>query len=430
MESEMKNNAAMSAQEQDPKTMEIVPGMTVEEMTALYFNANALREPAYKIYQLNSDGHRYYYRYEDGEPHFYPSVTTLLKQTMPTSPYLIEWMIKNGTDGSAEKRDLAAAYGTFMHAQFERLLINRCYDFDAVPGILLEYMAANNLPDKFYAENLTKIRKDVCAFAQFVKDYNVRPLAVEIALVHPDYNYAGMIDLPCLMDFKNEKNVPTIVDFKSGRKGFYEEHEIQLHLYKDMWNANFPSLPITRVFNFSPKDWRGVKPTYNLKDQTESPNAAKIPALLELARIEDYKMDNTFTIISGEFSLDNFDGSCITSLSLSDLIKTKAAAKQTAPSNGGFVPKSTPSVTKPAETVQKDNEFDICEFHCKNRNCDYNFGSHAECGLAKLDYMQSKEAKQAATGRKATKTVNTTSEAKKAVKTDFAQNLLNAEIEL
>lgn len=401
------SNAALAAllNPEESKTTEIVPGMTVEEMSALFFDASALRNPPYKIFQLNSDGHRYYYRYdEQGEPHFYPSVTTLLKQTMPTSPFLIEWMIKNGAEGSTEKRDLAAAYGTFMHAQFETLLINRRYDFDTLPGILLEYMKQNNLPDKFYGESLTKIRKDICAFAQFIKDYNVRPLAVEIALVHPDYNYAGMIDMPCLLDIKDEKDVAAIVDFKSGRKGFYEEHELQLHLYKMMWNVNFPHLPIARVFNFSPKDWRGVKPTYNFKEQTESPNAAKIPALLELASIEDAKMDNTFTIISGELKLDDYNAkTCITSLSLSELIKTKAK-KDEAPKDGGFVPEQ-------AENVPIDND-DAPDW-------------------MKDDSEPAEKAKKAAKkGRKAEKPINTTPAQEKPVKTDFAQKLLDYEIEL
>lgn len=344
MESEYKTNP-----------VEIMPGMTVEEMTALFFNADALREPKYKLYQLNGDGHRYYYRYEGETPVFYPSVTTLLKQVMPTSPFLIEWMIKNGSEGSTEKRDLAAAYGTFMHAQFEILLINRRYDFDKVPEYLLAYMEQNNLPDKFYGDSLGKIRKDVCAFAQFVKDYNVRPLAVEIALVHPDYHYAGMLDLPCIMkDPKTGKDFAAIVDFKSGRKGFYEEHELQLHLYKDMWNVNFPEMPIARVFNFAPKDWRGVKPTYTFKEQTDSQNAAKIPALLELASIADAQMDNVFTVITGEMNLDDYKpANNIMSLSLAELVKKKAV-KQETPDNGGFVPEQAETVLKTEENVPKD----------------------------------------------------------------------------
>lgn len=365
--------------------VEVMPGMTVEEMTATFFNADALKEPKYKLYQLNSNGHRYYYRYEGETPVFYPSVTTLLKQVMPTSPYLIEWMIKNGAEGSVEKRDLAAAYGTFMHAQFESLIINRRYDFDSVPEALLTYIERNNLPDKFFGDSLTKVRKDVCAFAQFVKDYNVRPLAVEIALVHPEFHYAGTLDLPCVMtDPKTGKEFAAIVDFKSGRKGFYEEHELQLHLYKDMWNMNFPEMPIERVFNFAPKDWRGVKPTYTLKDQTDSPNVAKIPALLQLASIADEQMDNVFTVITGTMNLDEYTPSNnILSLSLAELIKSKATSTDT-PDDGGFVPEKAEEPKADPKADPKAEEYDICQNHCNAKNCDFAFGTHgAKCAKAK-----------------------------------------------
>lgn len=332
---------AVFAEPEQEQAKEIAPGMTVEEIRALYFNADALKEPAYRVFQLNSDGHRYYYRFnEAGEPEFFPSVTTLLKQVMPTPPALLDWMIANGKDGATEKRDLAAAYGTFMHIQFETLVINRRYDFDNVPAVLLGYMERENLPEKVFAEWLPKIRKDVLAFAQFVRDYNVKPLAIEIGLVHPEYHYAGCIDLPCLMtDPKSGKQFTAIVDFKSGRKGFYEEHELQLHLYREMWNVNYPETPVARVFNFSPKDWR-TKPTYNLKDQTDSVNARKLPYLLALASIEDEKRDNTLTIVRGVLDLDNGKiADNILNLSLAELIKTKAAEKD-APEQAAKAPET------------------------------------------------------------------------------------------
>jgi len=318
--------------EKNENVTEVFPGMTVEEIRAVFFNADALKEPPYRVFQLNSDGYRYYYRYNEfGEPEFYPSVTTLLKQVMPTPPALLDWIAANGKEGSTEKRDIAAAYGTFMHAQFETLLINRRYDFDNVPYVLSEYMDRESVPESLFSQWIVKIRKDVLAFAQLVRDYNIKPLAVEIGLVHPQFHYAGCLDLPCVMtDPKTGKTFTAIVDFKSGRKGFYEEHELQLHLYREMWNVNFESVPIERVFNFSPKDWRGSKPTYNLKDQTDSVNARKLPYLLALATIEDEKRDNTLTIVHGVLELDRGKiADNVLTLSLAELIRSKKDAKDT-----------------------------------------------------------------------------------------------------
>ena len=338
----------------NPDVLEIAPGLTSEEMKALFFDANALIEPPYRLFQLNSDGHRYYYRFVDDDVRFYPSVTTLIKQVLPTSPQLIDWMIANGKDGSTEKRDLAAAYGTFMHVQFESLIINRRYDFDNVPAVLSEYLERENLPEKVFNEWLTKIRRDVLAFAQFVKDWNVRPLAVEIGLCSEN-GFAGCVDLPCLMtDPKSGDEFRAIVDFKSGRKGFWDEHEIQLHLYKMMWNENFPDCQIERVFNFSPKDWR-KGPTYNLKDQTKSKNAAKIPHLLALVELMYAEKEDSLTVISGVLDLDggkiedNFK-----TMALADVIRTRQEKPEDAPeaveiSTNTFVPTDEPSGEKEAE---------------------------------------------------------------------------------
>lgn len=320
--------------EQPTGVFEIIPGMTVEEMTAMFFDEKTLIEPPYKVWQLNSKGHRYYYRYDDaGNPEFFPSVTTILSQTLPKAPHLINWIANKGIEEAERYKGERAAYGTFMHAAFEELLINRAYDLDGLKGKLKEYIEVYRLPDDFiyYADDL---KKDVLAFAQFVLDYDVRPLAVEIALVHPYYKYAGMIDCPCTMRAKigSDDRINAIVDFKSGRKGFYEESEIQLGMYRDMWNVNFEKFPVTRIFNFSPKDWR-KKPSYNLKEQTESPNIRKIPYLLEIAAIEDEKRDNTFTVVNGMVVLDdNPDLSQnVISLSLAELIKTKAPAEKKKP---------------------------------------------------------------------------------------------------
>lgn len=335
--------------EQQSGAFEILPGMTVEEIKAMFFDEKTLIEPPYKVWQLNSKGHRYYYRYdENGNPEFFPSVTTILSQTLPKAPYLIQWIANKGIEEAERYKGERAAYGTFMHAAFEELLINRAYDLDGLKGKLKEYIDVYRLPDDFiyYADDL---KKDVLAFAQFVLDYDVRPLAVEIALVHPFYKYAGMIDCPCTMLEKigGNERINAIVDFKSGRKGFYEENEIQLGMYRDMWNVNFEQFPVKRVFNFSPKDWR-KKPSYHLKEQTDSPNMRKIPALLEIASIEDEKKENTFTSVNGMVLLDNAPDLTrnVISLSLSELVKTRVKKEETPEENTNVVDEVKADVKK------------------------------------------------------------------------------------
>lgn len=366
--------------EQPTGIFEILPGMTVEEMTAMFFDEKTLIEPPYKVWQLNSKGHRYYYRYDDnGNPEFFPSVTTILSQTLPKAPHLIQWIANKGIEEAERYKGERAAYGTFMHAAFEELLINRAYDLDGLKGKLKEYIEVYRLPDDFiyYADDL---KKDVLAFAQFVLDYDVRPLAVEIALVHPYYKYAGMIDCPCTMLAKigGDERINAIVDFKSGRKGFYEESEIQLGMYRDMWNVNFEQFPVTRIFNFSPKDWR-KRPSYNLKEQTDSPNIRKIPYLLEIAAIEDEKKDNTFTSVNGMVLLDNAPDLTqnVISLSLAELIKTKAPKEATPDEN-----------TDAAEKVKADGtniKTISCEiFIDKINNADDNYSLYHTTDIAQI----------------------------------------------
>lgn len=328
-ENTQKAIAAMLADD-EAKVVDIAPGLTAEEMKAVFFDADALKEPPYRLYQLNGEGHRYYYVFEDGEPVFFPSVTTLLKQTMPTSPFLIKWMVENG-DAATEKRDMAAAYGTLMHAEIEKLLIGRSYDLDKVPEVVQAYMERENIADKYFFDWAPKLRKDLLAFAQFAKDWQVKPMAVEISLYHPDYRYAGCIDLPCWLTDKKGNTFPAIVDFKSGRKGFWEEHELQLELYRMMWNKSYPECEVERIFNWSPKDWR-TSPTYNFKEQTDSPNLAKVPYILGLAQIEDDKRENNVTFCEGIIDLDGDLSGNYKTMSLAELIKAKGEAA--IPDNG------------------------------------------------------------------------------------------------
>lgn len=336
---------------------EIAPGMTVEEIKAEYFNEDALQEQPEPVYRLDSSGHRYYYTFdENGEPRFYVSVTTLIKQTLPTSPQLIKWIADMGYEESQRYAQERAAYGTFMHSQLAELLIARSYNLNGLKERLKMYIESEQLPGDFinYADDF---KKDILAFAQFMKDTDLKPLAIELVLTNPQDGYAGAIDLCAEItieekgffgdvyktganagkpkETKRQRRIRAIIDFKSGRKGFFPEHEVQLLAYKTMWNMHFEKYPVEKVFNWAPKDWRGTTPTYNFKDQTESKNAQKLPYLVELARIEDEKRDNTIVACAGIIDLDkpDFEGN-ITELSLAEVVKKRKQKTEEKPETG------------------------------------------------------------------------------------------------
>jgi hypothetical protein len=135
------------------------------------------------------------------------------------------------------------------------------------------------------------------SFAQFCAEKEVKVEAVEVPLLSDNLGYAGTIDLVCELTF-NRKRIRAIVDLKSGRNGFMEEYELQLEAYRQLWNVNYPDLPVAMTFNFSPKDWR-KEPTYELKNQTESGNLFKWPLMLAMYQQAGESKPKPFTHVNG-----------------------------------------------------------------------------------------------------------------------------------
>lgn len=377
---------------------EIAPGMTSEKIRAEFFNEDALQEQPETVFRLDSSGHRYYYTFdENGDPRFYVSVTTLIKQTLPTSPSLIKWIADMGYDESQRYAAERASYGTFMHAQIAELIINRSYDLNKLKERLKLYIESEKLPSDFinYADDF---KKDILAFAQFMKDVDLKPLAIELVLTNPEDGYAGAIDLAAEItieekgffgevyktganagkpkETKRQRRIRAIIDFKSGRKGFFPEYEVQLHAYMKMWNMHFDAYPIEKVFNWSPKDWRGTTPSYNFKDQTESKNALKLPYLVELAKIEDEKRDNTIVSCEGVIDIDNPTGldDNIIELSLAEVVKKRKQLETELPRQA-ITPEPVEVKPEPdPEPIQDQEKIISCKcFIDKINSDDYNY---------------------------------------------------------
>lgn len=310
----------------------VKPGLTVEQMTALFFDKNALHEPRYRLWQLNSRGGRYYYMFspKTGEAIFFPSVTTILRKVMPENRFLIEWKLQKGKDAAEEYTAERANYGSFIHGQLATLATYRTYNLDGVREALSEYVTRNNLPYGFIDAHEDEAKADIKAFAQWMWDYDVRPYAIEVSLFS-EQGYAGMLDLVCNLRAVSRsaeaaarakyegnekklaviaddcsKRLDAIVDFKTGKKGFYDEHAIQLELYRRMWNENEPGKPIERIFNVAPKDWtKTVRkvPSYTFEEQTLNPVLRQVDIYLELFKLLD-EDDKSVVLIGGTINLD------------------------------------------------------------------------------------------------------------------------------
>lgn len=281
-----------------PKLMEIAPGITSQLIEPEYFDEKALKAQPKKMFRLDFGDYRYYYSFDDaGRPIFYISVTTMIANALPTNQALLKYYGDRGYEDAVRYARMRADYGTFLHGEITRFCIDKTYNLGLVKERLMSYIEDHMLPASFITE-FDPLQRDLLAWAQFVYEYNVEVEALELVLSSDINLYAGAIDIKASLDYKGER-IQAIIDNKSGRKGFFEAHEIQLHAYKEAWNENFPDCPVTKVFNWSPKDWRGAKPTFNFKDQTESKSAKKLPYIIALAHIEDSKRENKVSCVGG-----------------------------------------------------------------------------------------------------------------------------------
>jgi hypothetical protein len=277
--------------------------MTITELKAMYFNADALTLPPVPLYRYQHRGDRFYYYIDptqaldpqDKPPVcFAVGVTTLTRKTIPQPEGLTRWQADMGYDAAIAYRDLRAAYGTLMHTCIATLLIKRVIDLDTMDEVVANYCKANHITDANVGSWADDMRQDLLAFAQFMREYNVQPLAIELSLVSKLHGFAGTLDLLCRMDIPTKskwgetyktgdrKGEPketvqpvttlALVDFKSGRTSNGGLHNAaQLRLCKMLLTENYPEWQGVEVklFNWNPKDWR-TAPAYTLTDQTYS----------------------------------------------------------------------------------------------------------------------------------------------------------------
>lgn len=178
-------------------------GIGIEEAKSIYFDEDALKLPPKQLYRLDYRGYRYYYSYdEEGKPKFYISATTMIKNSLPTPPQLIDWMASMGKYESKRYSKERADYGTFMHIQAADFMIEGSYDLDSMDDKLKHFLEENNQPQSLYDKWIVDLKKDVLSFAQFAKDVDLKPIAIEITLSDDKMGVAGTIDIVAQMTIK------------------------------------------------------------------------------------------------------------------------------------------------------------------------------------------------------------------------------------
>lgn len=223
------------------------------------------------IFRYASKQGRLYFRKTDDGPIWYLSVTNAMKKVLPTSKYLIDWMIEYGQEGAMQLSEAAAEYGTMMHIFNAKFMIEGRYDFSYIEHDVQQYIADH--PPKFAElhNKVDRLLKDMLAFAKFCAEYEVKPMAIEPIVYSDEYRLAGAVDIICEMNARKytektagskRQRIAAIVDEKSG--GIWETYGLQMELYRRMWNGLHPEYPVMAIFNWAPNDWKKA-PSYKLK---------------------------------------------------------------------------------------------------------------------------------------------------------------------
>jgi hypothetical protein len=259
-------------------------------------------EMVYRTKDAGVEGRHYFiYNETDNLIEFFIGTTTMLDRIIPKDPMLIRWMKEKTIHEQEEILFERSHYGTMFHILANNYLKNGRIDLDKINIYIAQYAETEKLTERDVEGWDKMLSKHILAFAQFVNDKNVTPLALEHIITHRaddelNLNVAGAIDLVCEMDF-GKKRVLAIVDYKSGN--IRDSHKYQLLCYQYFWNKKYPDHQVGMIFNFRPKDWSG-SPSYELKNQsTEDSMSRKLPHYLRIAEEEISSRPSDATVYSG-----------------------------------------------------------------------------------------------------------------------------------
>lgn len=312
--------------------------------------------------RISYNGNRYYFEtLESGEVILYSSGTTLISDGyVDRSDALSQWKLKQrilGNDPDAIARE-RSDFGTIMHVLFGHIAMGKKIPFSeggirryikSIEDLKIEKERVAFIADKYAIEFLEDIR----SFIKWIKDYNVKFLAIELMLRSKEYMVATAIDGIVEMDKKTKvkgffgrtyqrasgehkkgdpmeeereeiTRVINVIDFKSGRDGnFYPTYALQLELNRRMVMENLKKVikEIDGIYNFAPKSWGDGKRPYHFRCQSDNRELIKADCVFEQGRINHSLKEPVINCYRGVASAEDFDlEGCVKSVRLVDYL--------------------------------------------------------------------------------------------------------------
>lgn len=323
----------------------------LQEVKTLYFDENVIIESGISLRRLDYNNRRNYFTVNSETNQLekiYTSVTTFCKEVMPTNDGLLMWMKNKTAEEQSAILKSSAAYGTLMDILFNQLIISG--EVKDIETQVFKFTMSEGLYSIDQKKWTEQLKRDCLSFAQFIKDYDVKPILVSCPLTSDSLGIAGTLDLLCEMNEKiltktdikkgvENKRIKAIIDYKakigdmtlkSDRNSFYDSECLQLQLYKMLTREVFDSISIDAVYNFSPKNWR-TNPDYNLKHWNNSAVYSRMERKFK-GYYDNWLIDNEgaerqITMIEDSISLTDFE-SQFKAVSITDFINQKLVQEE------------------------------------------------------------------------------------------------------
>lgn len=305
------------------RKFKFVDSFKIEDIKRAPFNESRIIVPDYALRRFEHGNSRFYYRAYPGGKLSEPAISsTSITNFMKEGVGLSRWKMQvGGTSKANQIANEKSFVGDFVHMMIQQYLVGLIaltpefyqLTFEDIRANFEAFAKLKGRPQYLVDDYIEQVDKTMFAFEMFCRDHNVVPILIEHALIDEGRNRGSQLDLYCELDVKEKgdwgevyksgprKGEPkityqknrrfAIIDWKSGMKGFYPNHELQLHINKSIFHANFDAAehPVEYLFNWSPVDFNPRAKSgdfYRLKDQTDSKCQYLVEQYTDIAHVE------------------------------------------------------------------------------------------------------------------------------------------------